>query len=335
MTEEIQKPESDIFIAIKQIIESARAKSYRAINSFLLESYWQIGKLIVEDEQKGASRAAYGEGILKHLAQALTQEFGKGFHVRNLNNMRAFYLAFPIWNALRTELSWTHYRLISRLETEEKRLYYIKQAAENGWNSRELERNIHTLYFERSLAEKPNQKELVQKEKSLIKDPYIFEFLGVAPGERFTEKDIETALINHLQQFLLELGKGFAFVARQQHIVTDTSDFYIDLVFYNYHLKCFVLIDLKAGKLTHQDIGQMDMYVRMYEDLKKAPDDNPTIGIILCAEKDEAVVKYSVLAENEKLFASKYLIYLPKEEELKQLIEQDRQLFEMNRASTS
>ncbi|KAA5539657.1 PDDEXK nuclease domain-containing protein [Adhaeribacter rhizoryzae] len=340
MNQEVEKPESDILIAIKQIIASARAKSYRAINRFLLESYWQIGKLIVEDEQQGASRAAYGEKVLKNLAQALTQEFGKGFDVRNLNNMRAFYLAFPIWNAVRTELSWTHYRLLSRLETAEKRLYYIGQSVENGWNSRELERNIHTLYFERSLTEKSGQKEkeptaeeIGQIGKSLIKDPYIFEFLGVPAGEKSTEKDVETALINHLQQFLLELGKGFAFVARQQHIVTDTSDFYIDLVFYNYHLKCFVLLDLKAGKLTHQDIGQMDMYVRMYEDLKKAPDDNPTIGIILCAEKDEAVVKYSVLSENEKLFASKYLVYLPKEEELKQLIEQDRQLFEMNRAS--
>jgi predicted nuclease of restriction endonuclease-like (RecB) superfamily len=333
MNKEVEKPESDIFIAIKQIIESARAKSYRAINRFLLESYWHIGKLIVEDEQKGANRAAYGEKVLKHLAQALTREFGKGFDITNLTNMRKFYLAFPILDAVRQELSWTHYRLISRLETEEKRLFYIKQSADNGWNSRELERNIHTLYFERSLTEKPAPEEVGQTEKSLIKDPYIFEFLGVNAGERLTEKDIETALINHLQQFLLELGKGFAFVARQQHIVTDTSDFYIDLVFYNYHLKCFVLIDLKAGKLTHQDIGQMDMYVRMYEDLKKAPDDNPTIGIILCAEKEEAVVKYSVLAENKKLFASKYLVYLPKEEELKQLIEQDRQLFEMNRAS--
>ncbi len=196
-----------------------------------------------------------------------------------------------------------------------------------------LERNIHTLYFERSITTQPAKKAQQQTEKALIKDPYIFEFLGISPGEKLNEKDIETALINNLQQFLLELGKGFAFVARQQHITTDTSDFYIDLVFYNYYLKCFVLIDLKAGKLTHQDIGQMDMYVRMYEDKKKAKGDNPTIGIILCAEKDEAVVKYSVLAENKKLFASKYLMYLPKEEELKQLIEHDRQLFEMKNAS--
>jgi predicted nuclease of restriction endonuclease-like (RecB) superfamily len=244
--------------------------------------------------------------------------------------MRAFYQAFPIWNALRTKLSWTHYRIISRLESEEKRNYYIQQSVENGWNSRELERNIHTLWFERRIQKSATQLPDVPSIQSTLKDPYIFEFLGMMPDEKLSEKSIETSLINHLQKFLLELGKGFAFVARQQHIVTDTSDFYIDLVFYNYYLKCFVLIDLKVGKLTHQDIGQMDMYIRMFEDLKRTSDDNPTIGIILCAEKDEAVVKYSILAENKKMFASKYLMYLPKEEELKQLIEQDRQLFELN-----
>lgn len=333
MSKSVQKQPVNLFRAIKQIIELARGKSYRAVNTFLLESYWQIGKLIVEDEQEGASRATYGEAVLKNLAAQLTEEFGKGFDLRNLNNMRAFYNAIPIWNAVRTELSWTHYRIISRLETEEKRNYYIQQSINSGWNSRELERNIHTLWFERSITERPVT--LPPVEKSLIKDPYIFEFLGIKANERLTERNIETALINHLQKFLLELGKGFAFVGRQQHIVTETSDFYIDLVFYNYHLKCFVLIDLKAGKLSHQDIGQMDMYVRMYEDLKKSTDDNPTIGIILCAEKDEAVVKYSVLAENKKLFASKYLMYLPKEEELKQLIEQDRQLFEMNNVAAT
>ncbi|MEO6330015.1 MAG: PDDEXK nuclease domain-containing protein [Ginsengibacter sp.] len=332
----MDKPEhtnSALFLAIRQIIESARAKAYRAVNTFLLESYWQIGKLVVEDEQQGKARAEYGHGTLKQLAIQLTNEFGKGFDDSNLRNMRSFYLAFPIYDAVRHELSWTHYRILSRIDTEEKRLYYIEQSIDNNWNSRELERNIHTLYFERSITARPSKKTLQKREKTLIKDPYIFEFLGINPGEKLNEKDIETALINNLQQFLLELGKGFAFVARQQHIVTDTSDFYIDLVFYNYHLKCFVLIDLKAGKLTHQDIGQMDMYVRMYEDLKKAKGDNPTIGITLCAEKDEAVVKYSVLAENKKLFASKYLMYLPKEEELKQLIEHDRQLFEMNNTS--
>jgi predicted nuclease of restriction endonuclease-like (RecB) superfamily len=338
MKESMKKPgriNNTLFISVKQIIESARAKSYRAVNTFLLESYWQIGKLIVEDEQKGERKADYGKAVLKNLALQLTQEFGKGFDDSNLRNMRMFYLAFPIYDAMRHELSWTHYRIISRLETKERRNYYIQQSIDNNWNSRELERNIHTLYFERSIAAKPTKKVLKQIEKPLIKDPYIFEFLGIQKDEKLTEKNIESALINHLQKFLLELGKGFAFVGRQQHIVTDTSDFYIDLVFYNYHLKCFVLIDLKAGKLTHQDIGQMDMYVRMYEELKRSDGDNPTIGIILCAEKDEAVVKYSVLAENKKLFASKYLMYLPKEEDLKQLIEQDRQIFKLNKEASN
>lgn len=330
MSKKVPKGKKDLFLAIRQVIESARSKAWRAVNTFLLESYWQIGRLIVEDEQQGASRAMYGEAVLKNLATQLTLEFGKGFDDSNLRNMRAFYMAFPIYDALRHELSWTHYRIISRLETEEKRSYYIQQAIDGGWNSRQLERNIHTLYFERSISEKQANKTATLAEESAVKDPYIFEFLGLLPDEKLMEKDIETALISHIQKFLMELGKGFAFVARQQHIVTDTSDFYIDLVFYNYNLKCFVLIDLKAGKLTHQDIGQMDMYVRMYKDLKKSTEDNPTIGIILCAEKDEAVVKYSVLAENKKLFASKYILYLPKEEELKQLIEQDRLFFEMN-----
>ncbi|MDR0230754.1 MAG: PDDEXK nuclease domain-containing protein [Dysgonamonadaceae bacterium] len=320
-----------LFFAVKQIIESARAKVYRTVNSYLLESYWHIGKLIVEHQQQGALRAVYGEAVLKNLSVQLAQEFGKGFDFTNLTNMRKFYTAFPILDALRQELSWTHYRIISRLESEEKRTYYVQQSVENGWNSRELERNIHTLWFERRRQEPLKQLPEVPPIHSTLKDPYIFEFLGIASDEKVSEKSIETALINHLQKFLLELGKGFAFVARQQHITTNTSDFYIDLVFYNYYLKCFVLIDLKSGKLTHQDIGQMDMYIRMYEDLKRTVDDNPTIGIILCAEKDEAVVKYSILAENKKMFASKYLMYLPKEEELKQLIERDRQLFELNK----
>ncbi|MBO9595568.1 MAG: DUF1016 family protein [Niabella sp.] len=313
--------------AIRAVIITARANSYRAVNTFLLDSYWHIGRLIVEDEQKGASRAAYGKGVLKQLSLQLTLEFGKGFDESNLRNMRAFYLALPIRDALRHELSWTHYRIIARLETRKKKDYYMQQAADNGWNSRELERNIHTLYYERS-GSKKRGKAIPDSDNQLVKDPYIFEFLGMDAGESFSEKNIESALLAHLQKFLPELGKGFAFVARQQHIATETSDFYIDLVFYNYHLKCFVLIDLKAGKLTHQDIGQMDMYLRMYKDLKTAPDDNPTIGIILCAEKDEAVVKYSVLSENKKLFASKYLMYLPKEEELRRLIENDQERLE-------
>lgn len=316
-----QKP---LFEAVSQIIVEARKRSYSIVNTILLETYWQIGKLINQDELQGEKRALYGKGLLKKLADHLTLKFGKGFDERNLNNMRAFYRAFPIWNAVRTELSWTHYRLISRIEEENKRNYYLKQSIESGWNSRTLDRNISTLYFERQLSDANSP---ANKAAQSLKDPYIFEFLGLPQSVKYHERDIESSLIDHLQSFLLELGRGFAFVARQQHIVTDTSDFFIDLVFYNYYLKCFVLVDLKTNKLTHQDIGQMDMYVRMYEDLKKAPDDNPTIGIILCTEKDETVVKYSVLAENKNLFASKYLLYLPKEEELKRLIEADRKLF--------
>jgi predicted nuclease of restriction endonuclease-like (RecB) superfamily len=313
-----------LYSAVAEIIQEARNRSYSSVNTILLETYWRIGQLICEDERQGDKRALYGKGLLKQLAKDLTLEFGKGFDERNLNNMRAFYRAFPIWNAVRTELSWTHYRLLSRIDDESKRSFYLSQSIEAGWNSRTLDRNISTLYFERRL---PDETTASRETTQSIKDPYIFEFLGLTPSVQRHERVLEAALIDHLQSFLLELGRGFAFVARQQHIITDTSDFFIDLVFYNYHLKCFVLIDIKTHRLTHQDIGQMDMYVRMYEDLKKGYDDNPTIGIILCTEKDETVVKYSVLAENKNLFASKYLLYLPKEEELIRLINEDRERF--------
>lgn len=313
--------ENQLFSEISQIVNQSRMHSYTVVNTILLETYWKIGKAIISDEQHGNSRAQYGKKTLKELARELTIEFGKGFDERNLNNMRAFYRSFPIWNAVRTELSWTHYRLLSRIDDSSKRNFYLNQSIESSWNSRTLERNISTLYFERYIPEKTRAS---TSSTMSIKDPYIFEFLGLSQSARHHEQVIESALIDHLQNFLLELGKGFAFVARQQHIVTDTSDFFIDLVFYNYHLKCFVLFDLKRNKLTHQDIGQMDMYVRMYEDLKKGEGDNPTIGVILCTEKDETVVKYSVLAENKNLFASKYLLYLPKEEELIRLIDEDR-----------
>lgn len=298
-------------------------------NSALLETYWQIGKIILEDEQKGKDRADYGKFTLKNLANQLTFEFGKGFDERNLNNMRAFYKAFSIWNALRTELSWTHYRLLSRLNSEEKINYYLNESIQNNWNSRTLQRQINSLAFERVLEHKSIEKS-PDTIHNLIKDPYIFEFLGLSPVTKNSERSIETSIIDHLQQFLLEFGKGFAFVARQQHIVTDTSDFYIDLVFYNYILKCFVIIDLKTGSLSHQDIGQIDMYVRMYDDLKKGESDQPTIGILLCSEKDETIVKYSVLADKKSVFASQYLLYMPKEEDLKALIENDIQKFQLD-----
>lgn len=320
--------QTPLFSEIKEIILQSRQRVFRMANSVLLETYWEIGRVIVEDEQKGKDRADYGKSTLKNLANQLAFEFGKGFDERNLNNMRAFYRAFPIWNALRTELSWTHYRLLSRLNSEQKRIYYLNESLENNWNSRTLQRQINSLAFERVLEHKSvdTKADTIQ---NLIKDPYIFEFLGLSAETKNSERSIESSIIDHLQQFLLEFGKGFAFVARQQHIVTDTSDFYIDLVFYNYILKCFVIIDLKTGALSHQDIGQIDMYVRMYDDLKKGESDQPTVGILLCSEKDETIVKYSVLADKKSVFASQYLLYMPKEEDLKALVESDIQKFNL------
>ena len=318
-----------LFNSIKEIILQARQRVYRMVNSSLLDTYWQIGYQIVENEQDGNARADYGKGVLKNLATQLTVEFGKGFDDSNLRNMRSFYLAFPIRDTLRHELSWSHYRLLCRLDSESKRQYYLNESIACNWNGRTLQRQINSMAYERVLEHKL-ENNLPDSATTLLKDPYIFEFLGLPTDIRNSEQSIETAILDHIQQFLLELGKGFAFVARQQHIVTDTSDFFIDLVFYNYILKCFVIIDLKKGLLTHQDIGQLDMYVRMYDDLKTVNGDNPTIGILLCAEKDETIVKYSVINEKEQLFASKYLLYLPKEEELKQLIDQDRMRFEID-----
>lgn len=319
--------EDSLYQSVKEIVTQSREKVLRMANSTLLLTYWQIGQLIVEDEQKGKERATYGSYTLKNLSKKLTLEFGKGFDESNLRNMRSFYQAFPICDALRHELSWTHYRLLIRLDNSEKMNYYINESIQNNWNSRDLKRQINSLSYERVLDHKKSSSETIH---SVLKDPYIFEFLGLRNDEKISEKDIETAIIDHIQKFLLEFGKGFAFVARQQHISTDTSDFYIDLVFYNYILKCFVIIDLKTGELSHQDIGQIDMYVRMYDDMKRNEGDNPTIGILLCSEKDETIVKYSVLNDKNNLFASKYLLYLPKEEELKQIIDQDRIRFELD-----
>lgn len=316
--------------SVKEIIIQSRQRVFRMVNATLLDTYWNIGKLIVEDEQNGNSKATYGKSTLKNLSKELTFEFGKGFDYTNLTNMRNFYLAFPILDALRQELSWTHYRLLSRVDSEEKRNYYLNESIAGNWNSRTLQRQINTFSFDRVLETKNDvsKKDTIE---TILKDPYIFEFLGLENNLKNSENEIETSILEHIQKFLLELGKGFAFVARQQHIVTDTSDFYIDLVFYNYILKCFVIIDLKTTELSHQDIGQIDMYVRMYDDLKKSEDDNPTIGLLLCTEKDETIVKYSVLNDKNNLFASKYILYLPKEEELRQIIDQDRVRFELDK----
>ncbi|MFC4685716.1 YhcG family protein [Epilithonimonas pallida] len=324
--------EDSLFLSVKEIINQSRERVFRMANSTLLISYWKIGQLIVEDEQKGNERAEYGKFVLKNLSKKLTFEFGKGFDESNLRNMRSFFNAFPKCDALRHELTWTHYRLLLKIDNPNKINYYIEESIQNNWSSRDLKRQINSLAYERVLVHKKSSTENIQ---SVLRDPYIFEFLGLKTDEKISEKEIETAIIDHIQKFLLEFGKGFAFVTRQQHISTDTSDFYIDLVFYNYILKCFVIIDLKTGELSHQDIGQIDMYVRMYDDLKRNEGDNPTIGILLCSEKDETIVKYSVLNDKNNLFASKYLLYLPKEEELKQIIDQDRIRFELDKENNN
>lgn len=317
---------------IKQILAKARFSAYQTINSVMVEAYWEIGKKIVEQEQNGDKKAAYGESILKELSINLTAEFGRGFSSANLRNFRQFYLTYPensICYALRSKLSWTHHRLIMRVENEMARNYYLQESSAQNWSSRVLERNINTLYYQRLLSSQTHSETLKNEDtapkiEDFIKDPYIFEFLNILPVSNESENEIETALIENLQQFLMELGKGFSFVARQQRISTETDHFYIDLVFYNYLLKCFVLFDLKIGKLTHQDIGQMDMYRRMYDDLKKPEGDNPTIGIILCTEKSETVVKYSIMQETPQFFATKYMPFLPTEQELIDEIEREK-----------
>lgn len=318
----------DFFESVRSILRDARQKAYRHVNAVMVEAYWKVGQRIVQQEQGGQAKAAYGEGLLKSLSRELTAEFGKGFSYANLRNFRQFYLTYPDFEkcyTLCSKMSWSHNRLIMRVETEKARSYYLHEAAEQNWSVRELERQIKTGTFQRLLSTGQADSETPPISRAaihdFIKDPYVLEFLGVPESEHEHETSLEKALILKLRDFLLELGKGFSFVGRQFRISTETSHFYIDLVFYNYLLKCFVLIDLKTGKLTHQDIGQLDMYVRMFDDLKRAKDDNPTLGIILCADKDETVVRYSVLQENQQLFASKYLRVLPSEEQLRQELE--------------
>jgi predicted nuclease of restriction endonuclease-like (RecB) superfamily len=337
LAQPVGRPLNALVDQLRELIREARQHAWRAVDAIQVSTCWEIGRHIVEFEQGGAARAEYGKRLLPRLAESLTAEFGRGFDERNLRNMRVFFRTFPIWNALRTELSWTHYRTLLRVESEQARRWYMDEAALQNWSSRALERQIGTLYYERLLASRdrdPVEAEArantrnVSSPRELVRDPVMLEFLGFPEAGRLLENDLEQGLMNHLQSFLLELGKGFAFVARQQRISTESKDFYIDLVFYNYLLKCFVLFDLKSGELTHQDIGQMDMYVRMYDDLKRGAEDNPTVGIILCAGKDASVVRYSVLHENEQLFASKYRLILPTEEELRIELERDRVLLE-------
>jgi predicted nuclease of restriction endonuclease-like (RecB) superfamily len=316
-----------LYEKISQLIELARSRVRTAVNSAMVMVYWQIGQVIVEDEQGGSAQAEYGKAVLARLSERLTGAYGKGFDITNLRHMRRFYLMFENRDAVRPELSWTHYRLLFKVENAVARGWYVDEAVSEGWSTRALERQINLLYYERILSSRDSdsvRSEAAIQVRSLLprdvlKDPYVLEFLELGElGERssFTESELESALMEQLQGFLLELGKGFSFVARQKRITLEGEHFYVDLVFYNYLLKCFVLIDLKLGKLTHQDIGQMDTYVRLYEERSRGIDDNPTIGLILCSEKNEAIAKYSVLADGEQIFASRYRLVLPSEAEL-------------------
>lgn len=333
MTDKDLNPDG-LYQAIAEVVAQARQQVRQVVNQHMVQAYWHVGRLIVEQEQQGQERAEYGKQQLKLLSERLQGEFGKGFDIGNLRNMRQFYLTLPKHYTLRSVLSWSHYRSLMRIENPTARQWYADEAADQNWSVRALERQIGTLYYERLLASK--DKSVVELEaqekteplrddpKNYLRDPYILDFLNLQ-DKTYQESDLEQAIVTNLQQFLLELGKGFAFVERQQRIRTDDGDYFIDLVFYNFHLKCFLLIDLKMHKLTHQDVGQMDMYVRMYEEQKRRPDDNPTIGLILCSERNNTVAKYSVLSESKQLFASKYLTTLPSEEELAQELERERE----------
>jgi len=357
---ELEKAGS-LYAEIRVVLEQARTSAYRTVNLAMVQAYWQIGYLIVEHEQKGQERAEYGKALLKEVSERISYEFGKGFDVTNLRKMRQFYLLFSKRDAvrlksgktkrdamrpesmeiekpqsLRCELSWTHYRMLLRVENDRAREWYMNEAADQNWSTRQLDRQISVLYYERLLASREKESVIREadeemaalKPEHLIHDPYVLEFLDLKDYPGLREQKVEQAIIDNLQTFLLELGKGFSFVARQKRMRFDDKDFYVDLVFYNYYLKCFVLIDLKIGELTHQDIGQMDGYVRMYEDQFKVKDDNPTIGLILCSKKNEAIARYSVLNDSKQLFASKYILYLPTEKELEQVLKRERRLIE-------
>lgn len=315
--------ENDFYNEIKNILISARNRVYKIANFAMVEAYWNIGKIII-GEQGGKDTAEYGQGLLQELSKQMTRDFGKGFTVTNLKYMRQFYLTFPNSHALRDELSWTHYRSLIRVENEKARAFYLEESIKSGWSTRQLDRQINSFFYERLLSSQNKEevsKEIMRLEKGkipedIIKDPYVLEFLGLEANTDFYESDLEQALISHLQKFLLELGRGFSFVARQKRFTFDGRHFRVDLVFYNYILKCFVLIDLKIGDLTHQDLGQMQMYVHYYEREMMNEGDNPPIGIVLCADKSDSIVKYTLPEDEKQIFASKYKLYLPSEEEL-------------------
>lgn len=332
----------DIVNDIKEIIEASQKSAYCVVDTILLKRNWLIGYRIAEEALSGDARAEYGAQIIKKLSKELTEKYGRGYTKTNLYSFYSFYKLFPeIFHSASGKserlLSWTHYRILIQVKDNIARAWYEKEAYEQTWSVRTLQRNVNTQYYYRILQSQ--NKELVEQEMlertaeyqndkfEFIKNPVIAEFLGLSPNVNFTETELESCIISNIQNFLMELGKGYAFVARQQHIKTEKEDYFIDLVFYNYLMKCFVLVDLKTGKITHQDVGQMDMYVRMYDEIKKADDDNPTLGVVMCTETDEDIARYSVLHGNEQLFATKYKLYLPSEQELREEIENQKAMF--------
>lgn len=332
----------NIFKDASLIIEQSRSYAYRAVNVAMIQRNWLLGKRIAIEELKGESRAEYGKEVVVKLADYLTENYGKGFAKTNLYQFAQFYKCFPdIFHAVSGKslsLAWTHYRTLLRVTDDAARNWYMNEAISEGWSSRTLDRNIASQYYYRLLQSQA--KEAVRDEMQaltadfqndkleFIKNPVVAEFLGLSPNSDFTETKLEASIITHIQKFVMELGKGYAFVARQQHIRTDMGDYFIDLVFYNYILKCFLLVDLKTSRITHQDVGQMDMYVRMYDQLKRTEGDNPTIGLILCSETSEDMARYSVMHDNERLFQAKYLTYLPTVEQLREEIELQKSVFQ-------
>lgn len=327
------------------IVEQGKGYALASVNQAILSTYWHLGRHIVEEEQNGQHRATYGTELIKSLADVLVVRYGNSYNEKNLRRFRQFYLYFndlEIWNARVPNLTWTHIRQLLRVDNDKARQWYLNEAASQMWSTRTLERNINTQYYERLLSSHVESMPTAAIVSSsavasleFIKNPIVAEFLGLQPNAAFYESDLEKAILGNLQQFLMELGKGYAFVARQQHIRTDENDYFIDLVFYNYILKCFVLIDLKTDKISFQDVGQMDMYLRMYDTLKRQPDDNPTIGIVLCAETDGDVARFSTLAENPQMYAAKYKLYMPSKEELTREIERQKEIFRLQHESSN
>lgn len=347
---DIYRKSENILNDVQNIIETSQRKAYHAVDAILVQRNWLIGYRIAEEELQGEERAEYGTNVIKMLSKELTLKYGKGYDRSNLYHYLRFYKAFPeiidtVCRQSHIRLSWSHYRILAQVLDSVARNWYEKEAYEQTWSVRTLQRNINTQYYYRILQSQ--NKELVEQEMKqktsayqgdkleYIKNPVIAEFLGLSSNIDLTETELEASIISNIQKFLMELGKGYAFVARQQHIKTEKEDYFIDLVFYNYILKCFVLIDLKTDKITHQDVGQMDMYIRMYDELKKSEDDNPTLGIVLCTETDEDIARYSILHGNEQLFASKYKLYLPTEEELRNEIETQKTLFYLQQQEKS